>query len=99
MVLRNQHENFGGKLTKVGVGAQNFNAGFVKQHCTLFSFLIYAIKDNVEKKFKTCYIFWRDCFGEVSRKTLFKTNKNILLFFKAKSCLDLITFIFICSIP
>jgi len=38
----NQHQNFGGKLTKVGVGvcqfgAQNFNVGFLKP--TLYNIL------------------------------------------------------------
>ena len=31
-------------------------------------FLIDAIKHNVEKQFKTCFIFLHDCLGEVSRK-------------------------------
>ena len=30
LVLRNQYYNFGGKLAKVGVESQDFNAGFVK---------------------------------------------------------------------
>ena len=44
------------------------------QYCTIFypillfclMFLIGAIKPIVEKKFNTCFIFLRDCLGEVS---------------------------------
>ena len=34
-------------------------------------FFIDAIKHYVEKKFKTCFIFLRDCLGEVGRKRNF----------------------------
>ena len=55
-------------------------------------FLNDAIKYNVERKFKTCFLFLRDCLGEVGRKLvwflfvlcflaatkkLFKTNEKI----------------------
>ena len=57
---------FGGKLAKVGLGGalQNFNAGFVKPTLQYFfcffclKFLIDVIKANIEKKFKTCFIFY-----------------------------------------
>ena len=45
--LRNQHQNFGGKLTKVRVGgwllmcAQNLNAGFVKP--TIYNICSYIL--------------------------------------------------------
>ena len=52
MVLRNQHKNLSGKLTKVGVGlgvfkfgAQNFNAGFVTTLYNIFSYILFNVFD------------------------------------------------------
>ena len=38
------------------------------QYFIVYFVLIDAIKHNVEKKFKTCCSYLRDCLGEVSRK-------------------------------
>ena len=57
---------FGPQVSKSGEGAlvirKNYNAGFEKKHCTIFScmfclmFLIYAIKHNKENKYKKAYV-------------------------------------------
>ena len=59
-------------INKTGKLEQIFNAGFVNQHCAIFSpifCLMFFIKPIVEKKFKTCFIFVRDCLGEGSRES------------------------------
>ena len=58
LVLRNEHQNFGGKLTKVGWG-------FVTLY-NIFSYILFNVFN--EKKFKTCFIL-RDCLGEGSRES------------------------------
>ena len=67
------------QFSKKGLGfcllGQNFNAGFINQHCKIFShifsvtFLIDAIKPNVENKLKTCF-FLRLCLEEGSRERI-----------------------------
>ena len=43
-------------------------------------FLIDAIKHNVKKKLKTCFIFLRDCLGEVGISQAYKKKTVLFLF-------------------
>ena len=58
------------------------------QHYTIFSrlfclnFLIEGIKPNVEKKFKTCFIFLRDCLGEGSREEEYEKKQFCFFSFR-----------------
>ena len=51
---------------------------FSRIFCLMF--LMDIIKHNLEKKFKTCFIFLRDCLGEVSRKRVMLSGGNKNLF-------------------
>ena len=91
LVLRNQNYNFGGKLTKVGVGvrllgAHNFNADFVKPTLyNIFSYILFNVfnwryQTYSRKGSQNLLYFLCDCLGEGTYSGEYKIKPVLFLY-------------------